>query len=60
LKAAIHFCDYLTAENILISDNKAKNYIEFNKYIYEKEILYGVYFMLGRRKDSPRSEKKKI
>lgn len=40
--------------------DEATNYIEFNKKIYEKEIEYGVYFMLGRRKDSPKSEKKKL
>ena len=56
----MHFCDTVCADNIVLFENKAMNYIEFNKKIYEKEIHYGIYFMLGRRKDSPMSEKKKM
>jgi hypothetical protein len=40
-------------EAITLFEDKATNYIEFNRKIYEKEIEYGIYFLLGRRKDSP-------
>ena len=59
IKSAVHFCDTVNSESITMFENPAISYIEFTKKIYEKEIHHGIYFMLGKRKDSPKTEKKK-
>ncbi len=56
----MQFCDTVSPDSICLFEDKATNYIEFNRKIYEKEVEYGVYFLLGRRKDSPTTEKKKL
>jgi len=38
LKAAVHFCDSVGPDSITLFEDKATNYIEFNRKIYEKEI----------------------
>lgn len=54
LKSAIKYCDYLK------HDNLGMEMVDFNKQIYKKEIEYGIYFLLTRRKDSPRTANRKI
>lgn len=44
LKSAIQYCEGLKYENIGI------DMVEFNQMIYQKEIEYGIYFLLNRRK----------
>lgn len=54
LKSAVQYCECLK------HDNLEMEMVDFNKIIYEKEIEYGIYFLLARRKDTPRTIMRKI
>lgn len=54
LKSAIQFCQYLKHDDLGI------DMIQFNRMIFQKEIQYGIYFLLHRRKEESKIGLKKI
>ena len=54
LKSAIQYCENLSHTSL------GMDMLDFNCNIYEKELEYGIYFLLRRKKESPKTTLLKI